>query len=350
MPVNSKLEKIDGYKLASYEICNTPASENGLGGNKIYVTGTVEKIEELEGLVYARVQDEDKNPWIFGIGDAASCSTELPGELQGKTVNVFGAYQGLSGTENMPVALFDKLTIDGEEFDASLFAKDDDAIKEAVKAEAVPIDPLDYKDQGLENKYISVEGLVNKANHMSTLKRVGLTIERKTEDGFAVYRTDLSYDLGENLKDVKSGQGVILYGKVNEKGLIDYLFLEDKEQGFSVEDVKADFISRCETYAYSDYAHNPKDYLYKRAKMTGKVFQVIENASGEATLLVHVTKGKYDSYDDTVYMTLSNYDKEKPILEDDIVTFYGRLNGNHTYSSRTGDKSVPLLEVSYYER
>lgn len=106
----------------------------------------------------------------------------------------------------------------------------------------------------------------------------------------------------------------------------------------------------CKTFNYKDIARNPNNYQGKQAKFTGKVLQV-EESWGSDILRINVTKGEYDIWDDTIYVEYTpKSDNESRILENDIVTVYGNLNGIKTYTAVLGnDISVPYLKAEYID-
>lgn len=56
------------------------------------------------------------------------------------------------------------------------------------------------------------------------------------------------------------------------------------------------------------------------------------------------------SYDDTVYVTYTTKDSDSRVLEDDIITMYGELDGIETYTSVLGSSvSIPKFNAKYVE-
>ncbi len=113
----------------------------------------------------------------------------------------------------------------------------------------------------------------------------------------------------------------------------------------------------CKKYKYKTIAREPEKYKGKLAKFTGEVVQVMESGWLDAllgnntyTLRVNVTKsGSYYSYyKDTVYVTYEPTDGEPKILEGDIITMYGELDGDYTYSTVLGSSvTVPAFIAKY---
>lgn len=119
---------------------------------------------------------------------------------------------------------------------------------------------------------------------------------------------------------------------------------------------KEKYIESCKEYGYKDIARKPNNYKGKRAKFEGQVVQVQESY-GTVVLRVNVTKEENEFaeggylYSDTIYVEYKyKDDNEDKILEDDIVTLYGTLNGTKTYTSIVNsDVTVPYLKAEYVE-
>lgn len=123
----------------------------------------------------------------------------------------------------------------------------------------------------------------------------------------------------------------------------------EQEAAQKVQEIK-DFKNSCGSYSYKEIARNPDSYTGKSAKFTGQVIQVI-NDGNEVALRVNVTKGEYGLWDDTMYIVYSYPDSSSPkILEDDIITMYGTLAGNETYTSTLGASvTIPAMAAQYID-
>lgn len=116
------------------------------------------------------------------------------------------------------------------------------------------------------------------------------------------------------------------------------------------EETKEEYMNSCEEYTFKEIARNPNNYINKRAKFTGEVVQVQEE-NGTVAIRLNVTKNKYDYYEDTIMVGYKYKDEnESKILEDDIITVYGELQGNTSYESVLGaEVTLPLLIGNYVE-
>lgn len=115
-------------------------------------------------------------------------------------------------------------------------------------------------------------------------------------------------------------------------------------------EIKAEYIAGCESFDYKAIARNPDNYKGVQCVFTGKVIQVKE--SGKKVIFrINVTKDKLGLWDDTVYVEYTRTsDTEKRVLEDDIVKFYGELNGLKTYTTVLGSTlSIPMVNAKYID-
>ena len=119
----------------------------------------------------------------------------------------------------------------------------------------------------------------------------------------------------------------------------------------SSKEKKEEYIASCESYTFKQIARNPSDYEGKRAKFTGEVIQVLDSYGIMYTLRVNITENEYGYYEDTIYVTYFPKDDNEPkILEDDIVTMYGELDGETTYEAVFGQSvTLPSFDCEYID-
>lgn len=110
------------------------------------------------------------------------------------------------------------------------------------------------------------------------------------------------------------------------------------------------YIAACETYTFTQIARHPNEFEGKQAGFTGEVIQV-SRVLGEYRLRVNITKSDSGNYSDTIYVTYTPRGEDEPkILEDDIITAYGVLNGEKTYQSIGGATvTLPFLKGEYID-
>ena len=111
---------------------------------------------------------------------------------------------------------------------------------------------------------------------------------------------------------------------------------------------KLEVAGKCSSY--KEISRNPDSYKGKWAKFTGEVVQVMDDYD-ETILRVNVTKDEYDFYEDTLYVYYNKSNKgNNRILEDDIITMYGQLNGITTYETvMSSEVSLPALKAWYID-
>lgn len=123
----------------------------------------------------------------------------------------------------------------------------------------------------------------------------------------------------------------------------------------SLEELRSDYISSCETISFRDLARNPNKHKGEKLKFTGQVIQVQESDSifGDTTqvdLRINVTKDEYGLWNDTILATVELPEDADKILEDDIITIWGECEGDYTYESVLGSNiTLPLINVEYFE-
>lgn len=103
---------------------------------------------------------------------------------------------------------------------------------------------------------------------------------------------------------------------------------------------------KCKHIPYKSLARSPEKYERKKVKFTGKIIQVMESDI-YTCFRIDVTKGAYGIWDDTVYVEYWE-DSSKRFLEDDVVTFYGKFEGLHTYETVLGASvTIPSVTAKY---
>ena len=123
-------------------------------------------------------------------------------------------------------------------------------------------------------------------------------------------------------------------------------------------DEKVEYIALADTFEYKDLERNPDEYKGEIAKFTGQVIQVSEGFGKNVSYRVNINKNPEYSEDsfledewiDTIYVSYKRAEGESRVLEDDIITIYGELNGMETYTSvMAGRISIPSIKAKYIE-
>lgn len=92
---------------------------------------------------------------------------------------------------------------------------------------------------------------------------------------------------------------------------------------------------------------NPDRFAGTFVKGRGKIYQITE--SGWATDGgLNVRNLGYGYWDDNMRFTMS---KLTDFVQDDVVSFYGKITGSHTYETTAGwNLTVPMIEIEFMER
>lgn len=125
--------------------------------------------------------------------------------------------------------------------------------------------------------------------------------------------------------------------------------LEREAFTLTPEELRNQYISKCESISYDNLARNPDDYTGKLIKFTNvRVLQVCSEASSAAYYSTYrvATSGRWDN---VVYLLIDNYGSGSRILEDDYITIYGEYVGLYTYTTVMGASvTIPKIIVKYY--
>ena len=205
----------------------------------------------------------------------------------------------------------------------------------------------DKSAERMTNQYFVATGLITRRGPLlAGTRSFGLT--EQTDSGFITTTIYLS-DSQLGTTDLNEGDGIEIFGFTNKEGKSVVYLAERKEIAFSMKDVIADYKQRCKTYEYKNIARDPHLYQGKMARFTGKVIQVMESGNS-VVLRVNVTKSTY-GYNDTVFVTYTKKSsQESRILEDDIVTLYGTLEGLKSYETIFGATvTIPAMEAKYID-
>lgn len=112
--------------------------------------------------------------------------------------------------------------------------------------------------------------------------------------------------------------------------------------------LKKEYIDKCNVYDYKEIFRYSNNYIGKYARFTGEVIQVFES-DGYYSLRVNVTNND-GWYEDTIFVSLPTEALNGRILEQDIITIYGKLSGLYEYESIFGEPiTIPFLNAEYAE-
>ena len=109
-------DAMGGYEFGEFDKYNSPASENGLGGSKIYVYGKCTEIV-VEGSYVGCFVENGKDKWYIAMWDTSKLGEKDFSLLEGKEIYVFGEYLGYSSVVESPAMIFDTILCDGMSYD-----------------------------------------------------------------------------------------------------------------------------------------------------------------------------------------------------------------------------------------
>jgi hypothetical protein len=112
----------------------------------------------------------------------------------------------------------------------------------------------------------------------------------------------------------------------------------------------AELKSQSRAIPYSSLAREPKNYVGNVVKFQGKVIQAVESGSN-VTLLVNVTPKTFGSWSDPVYVDYRKAsDSELIILDNDLVSFWGKYIGIKSYQAIRGNTvQIPHIVAKVVE-
>lgn len=116
---------------------------------------------------------------------------------------------------------------------------------------------------------------------------------------------------------------------------------------------KKNFKKSCKPFIYENIIRNPKKHLGKKYKFLAKVISIHQEHDTEYHMRLHSTKfAEYYDFPGQgyVYAIISLDENDDRIFENDIITVYGKSNGEYTYTS-VGEEiiTLPLIDVFYYD-
>ena len=125
--------------------------------------------------------------------------------------------------------------------------------------------------------------------------------------------------------------------------------LQSESYTLTPEEIKAQYISQCQSIAYDNLARTPDDYKGTKVKMSGYVLQVASEATSSYEYSAYrvATRGRYDN---VVYLRVDNYGTGRRILEDDKISFYGESDGLMSYKTVMGaTMTIPQITAKYVD-
>lgn len=194
---------IDGFQRANFDKFNSPASENGLGGTKIYIDGILEDVDIIKdtNILYG-VLNDSVGKWNVNISLEGKKFIKTAELLEGVSVRIFGVYAGFSSKFDRPTVDLIKLTKleTAESFHAleymSLYSAAYDGFIEGIISSAKELNSKDYITENEDNFVKKIE---NKCQENIVLLGSD-TIDNITEYIYEIKDKDITLSIEKNNK------------------------------------------------------------------------------------------------------------------------------------------------------
>lgn len=366
--IDSDQSEIDGFEKAEYEKFNSYAKDNGLGGTLIYFDGIAGNVKYASSDLsvpggnsyYLSVFQLDGKEWLVWFPEEPITDKEELDSLLGKSVRVYGAYTGLSNEYQKPSVeiLEDNCRIEdlkkGKDYEASDFSNDVDTLITWCDENGSEMSVENITKPENERKFCWSTGIVDSIAFEDSLLRMYTKSEKDSlvrYDFWTGRKLVNIYDV-ISLDDLNYGDKIKVYYFINSD-MNPYPFAIEKvsDVGFEQAEIFSSIQAECIEYTYEEMARNPDKMKGKKVKLSGIVIDVAEheNVIGILAYLSN-SGGGYSS--NTVYIeyTQKTADEDR-ILENDVITVYGTLNGLFTYTAVSGAEfSPPFIDGEYIVR
>ena len=337
------------YLIADYDKYNSNASENGLAGTLLEIEGIVNNYINKNGVLAFILTQNDGNEWLIITGYEYEEAPKKFNGYEGKEVLLYGEYQGFSGVYNLP-AIYIKdqggFYVVEDDVLVGVFTSEDTHVKEWMKLKAPRV--LFSNTHDYESCFVVCEGLVTNVSHNNYLKETMISFVQKNNNDVGDGIISCKHESFPTVKNFKKGDSIELYYGLSKSGDYKLLFVEIPEKPLlTFEEYENAYRDKCVEYTYKGIARNPEKVKGEYAVVTGEVIQVLENGNF-VELRVNITEEK-QRYKDTVYVsyTRKSVDEDR-ILEEDVVTIWGKINGLKTYKSTLGKQvTLPWIEAEF---
>lgn len=318
-------------------------------GTKLYIEGIVERVENEENQCFILINQNDKDSWKIEIGAFPEYSNTWIENIDGDSVRVFFEYKK---QVNSNITATGSILSDGKI--ESIVSGDiykpnyvpDEEYQKWVNENYKIINYANISDKENIGKYVLISGVVSDVYQSVFLNENNFYLYEKIGVDFVS-----SYiNCPNNLKSIDSlydGNSIKLCGYVNEDKTLSVYRILKSEPTFTLSDIVSDYKNKCTSYSYDTIARNPDLYKGEKAVFTGEVVQTIES-SIDVAYRVNITETTY-GYKDTIYVSYSGADKsDGRILDGDIITIWGTINGLKTYDTILGSSiTIPSVYAKY---
>lgn len=349
---------------------STPAEENGFGGNVYSVTGTVKSVlsedETISGVgEMFSVENEEGTAWFvvadpefLASGEDSSILNGLMDETMDYTlpkeselVTVYGIYSGYSDTYDAPLLYFGI-----DEYLYNLMNSDVPS-GEASLSKSFEDCPLVTIDDILSGKYngqkVCIDCIIDRLdNSLGTSCSFSLWYPSGDTYVYEGSSTNSFYDVVDGSPEsvflnAKNGDCIRYVTTVYEDGSFGTTALEAAEiiGEEDLNQIYESYKSGCVEINYEDVQRNPQNYEDDSLKISGSIFQIIDESAYSASYLISTDSG---------YIYASWYENDdirgSRFLEGDNVTVYGQFDALTTYNTLAGsENTVPQISVCIIE-
>lgn len=340
-------DRVAGYRQADKNVY----SGKGFTNNYIFFDGKIEDVQQQNGVVVALASDSNRKSWELTVGDIPQYAPDNVAVLKDKEVRIFGKFTGSSEDGHLTMQVQQIGDKQSEKiYEDSAFRSSGDQFIALVEQSGAPISWAAATDGSHAGQYVYMDGYITDLSKSSADKKVTFLFSQNIDGNFAQQTVELPYSSNPAASSLKAG-GVRLYGTVGSDNVFCAEKAKEMDVGFGEAEIISLFKASCGSLSYDEAARNPTAHVGEKVQFTGKVVQVIDGASADyVTMRVNVTLGSYSIYRDTVYVTYTLPAGSQRILEDDIITMYGMMDGTKTYTSTLGASiTIPQLHAKYID-
>ena len=312
-------------------------------GNKKELSGwKVEKPKELKADETASVVIVYKN---LKTKLNVKCSTS-------QALKISAKYDG--GLENKTVVSKDQIKVtatlkNGEEIDVS---KDCSFDPESVTLET----DGEYVIKVTYTDPVSQEELENQLKLVcSTLsiKKISATYSGKTSAGTLIDENNkditVTAELKNGTKKTVEGWKITKPAELKEDGEVNVEITYGKYKCnlkvICTDMSESKYKSLCNTVPYDSLLRSPGKYEGEYVKVTGKVFQIVNEADNALQYSIYFVRSNGNLY----MVRIDNYNSDTRILEDDTITIWGTFDKIYTYETVRGSaNSIPQITAEYW--
>ncbi len=352
------------YEKADFDKYNSPASENGLGGQMIWIEGIQSPLEKLTlktgGTIYCSVFNSDGNEWIVVLDESpfmGEGDIDTYENMVGHTVAVFGSYQGFSNVYEMPslhaITIYDRETgtkmtsgfgtyaypdeskgtsdniqntsnADESSIPESEQVNEDESQTESLEAEwnnAPVVNCTDIWGGGYANQDVIIENCAVD-NYDNSGTREKYTLWYPADTGYVEYDNISDIDSECFTDGIENGSILSVLIHIYDDNTFGSSGIKDiKVTGsIALDEIYESYKANCEPIDYEAIVKDPKGNKHERITLSGEIYFVeSESDYGHNKYIVITNDG----------FVKVNYERkpETRFIKGDQVTVYGYCSG-----------------------